>query len=269
MSHEAWLAAYQKMVGEDRRKVGCYPENQTKKLAEFDSIFAEAMKDAQDGEFTDSPEELDARRSCLINYLMDYVDFASAEKLSDEQIEKLYQKTLTMSEGAIHARDAQKNNVRDQERILEEMLWDSGFEWDNNFNVTKAEENPPSDAMVDLGRLKSADTVKRELDKDKKFLINLRSKHCLPRNKTDELSRTRKVVCIEEFAHSSHSRGPYLSTGCGFILPEEIVEMERDFMSLEDLGLPAADLAQAVFSCLAAKEFNPKLEINSWEVARE
>ncbi len=216
--------------------------------ADFDLIFNEMLEEygRQDYE----KEELEAKKTCLFQYLRDYIKFSAAPKPTDQQINSLYKKTLKMIEGAIDAREMQVDNVLSQKQDLEDMLSEE-IEWDvDTYEVTEGKET--SHIRDDLGKIRDIDLTVQELRDDEATLEKMKDK-CLTAQYADN-PRFEKHTCIETFVHSTHSRGPYLSTSCGFPMPEVIVEYNRDEHLIEDLGIPAAELTQMVLDCLANKK---------------
>lgn len=237
----------------------CDPSNFSK---DFDYIFDQALEEASVKD-SDFEQELKDKKNCLFSYLRDYVDFASAEKATDEQIDKLYKKTMELFNGAIATRTAQEENVKMQLRDLEDMVYD-GLDESESRRLDWFLDVPADSSSVyerlnllfkeypNLGyyrdqieKMINCKETLKSFPKDRRNLSLAKAKYC--DEKTDRFD---KFMCIERFVNLAHSRGPYLSTGCGFPMPEEIVEYIRDEFQIEDLGLPATELVKAVLDCL-------------------
>jgi len=231
----------------------------------FDGLLSRTLEDSKHswGDYIDA-KELQDKAACLYDYLRDYIEFADAGRPTDRQVEALYQKTLKMFDGAVEARDIQANSVKEQQGVLEDMLYqdvDPKYhnQLDNiidkrDYTAIYSSKDPPNflidtDTSYEVPELLNKHRVAHEtiqsLEYDKGELRAAKKKYC--ENKTDRLD---KVLCIEKFATMAHTRGPYASTACGFPMPEYIIEENRDSFAIEELGIPATAMSKAVFDCL-------------------
>ena len=190
-------------------------------------------------------EELDGKRTCLLGYLNDYIDFASASTKTRTQVERLYNKTLKMIDGAFVSRGIQENEVSDMLGIMEEDLSQNDVEFNKNNEPIYKEEYSYSGVAELFDQWNDIEEVLRSFDGDRRELDKIKNSCLLANN------QEKKVICIETFVSATHSRGHYLATGCELPMPEQ--NSERDYSDLTDLGREANDLTDSVLDCLARK----------------
>jgi len=193
-------------------------------------------------EFVIDEDDAEYYRDCLYGYLRDYIDFATSFRPPDYLVNRLYKETHEMIDGAINSRKYQINTVEDQKYTLEDMLGQSGVEFDDEGNITYV----PDDCYYCeeyIQDLQWANEIIDSLAHDIQFLDEMKKECWLADTRTD------KVVCIEKFVASAHTRGPYLPTGCGLPMPENLI-YEEPVPGIENAGLEANDLTSKVLTCL-------------------
>jgi len=208
----------------------------------FNTEFEEVLELLYD-EFIIDEDEMDEYRDCLYGYLRDYIRFAASERPPDRFVDRLYEKTLDMIDGAIRARDMQADDAREQMQIAEEFLVDCGIEFDDEGNIVDIPEDLDHYCQRWLEDYEVLSHVIESLEDDKEYLEEMKKKCWL----ADD--RLEKIMCIEEFVQATHTRGHYLATGCGLPLPEAVI-YEEPPLGLDTLGAVATELTRDVLNCL-------------------
>ena len=196
--------------------------------------------------------KLQEKRDCLFGYLNDYIDFSSAQSSSRTQVERLYNKTLKMIDGAILAREMQEVDVEEQRDYALAELVEMGVRFTKKGKPIEpvALSSRWHDTLNLFSALHSINETIKGFEEDRDHLNEIKSS-C----KVLNLNHEQKVVCIETFVNATHSRGPYLSTGCKLPMPERILEShgltQHEHTELSDLGKEATTLTKNVLDCLA------------------
>jgi len=222
------------MAIEDATRV-CDPKN-------FNSEFEEVIEQLEEELIIDE-DEAEGYRECLYGYLNDYIRFASSERPSDRLVDRLHKRTVDMIYGAIGARDMQKNDVEFQMEVASNYLLDCGVEFDDDGNIIHI----PDELNTQCERwLEDYEVLQKTIDileEHKKLLEEIKKKCWMADN------RLEKVTCIEEFVQATHTRGPFLSTGCGLPLPEPVI-YEEPPLGIDTLGDVANNMVKNVLTCL-------------------
>lgn len=162
-----------------------------------------------DENYSDFEEDLDEVKAivrCTGEYLNLYNAFATGNPPEDNLVNDIYNKTTNMIDKAKESREIQIQTVEEKmEEYTEEIA------------MYRAERN-----REQVEELKDAMYIAREtfksLNKDIKELDKI-GKYCETAN-----DKTKKILCVEKFVHSAHTRGPYIPLGCGGYLEEILSE---------------------------------------------
>jgi len=227
----------------------CDPEN-------FNGEFEEVI-DTLKAEHIIDDEEANDYRNCLYGYLREYIRFASSERPPDRLVDHLYQRTLEMIDGAISTRDTQKWSVEDQMNTAADYLAECGVEFDEEGNIVEVPEDLDHWCERWLEDYDTLVEIARSLEEDKEYLENIK-KNCWMAD-----DRLGKIMCIETFVQSAHTRGFYLSTGCGLPLSEYVI-YEEPPLGLDTLGNVANDMTIDVLNCLREFKGQEPISFRRW-----